>query len=75
MDFVRLHPSDCEAVVHVILRYAHINTSRQFGDGDTAFDPQSVDVTQRCHSVVEVTQLLAIHEHTEPTSLAANLEL
>lgn len=50
-------------------------TSGQFGDGDAAFDPHRVDVAQRRQSVREVKQLLAVHKHTEPTSLTVNLNL
>lgn len=49
--------------------------SGQFGDGDAAFDPQRVDVAERRQPVVEVEQLLPVHEHTEPTLFTVNLNL
>lgn len=49
--------------------------SGQLGDCDTAFDPQGVNVAQRDHLVGEVTQLLSIHQHTEATPFAADLQL
>lgn len=47
----------------------------QFSDRDAAFDPHGVNVAERCQPVLEVAELLAIHEHTETTLLAANLQL
>lgn len=47
----------------------------QFSDRDAAFDPHGVNVAERRQPVLEVAELLAIHEHTETTSLAANLQL
>lgn len=49
--------------------------SGQLGDGDAAFDPHGVDAAERRQPVLEVAELLAVHEHTETTALAANLQL
>lgn len=47
----------------------------QFSDRDAAFDPHGVNVAERRQPVLEVAELLAVHEHTETTPLAANLQL
>lgn len=47
----------------------------QFSDRDAAFDPHGVNVAERRQPVLEVAELLAVHEHTETTLLAANLQL
>lgn len=47
----------------------------QFSNRDAAFDPHGVNVAERSQPVLEVTELLAVHEHTETTPLAANLQL
>lgn len=49
--------------------------SGQFGDGDAAFDPHGVHAAERRQPVLEVAELLAVHEHTETAPLAANLQL
>lgn len=49
--------------------------SSQFSDGNAAFDPQRVDVTEWRHSVGEVKQLLPIHEHAKATLFTVNLQL
>lgn len=47
----------------------------QFSDRDAAFDPHGVNVAERCQPVLEVAELLSVHEHTETTPLASNLQL
>lgn len=47
----------------------------QFSDRDAAFDPHGVNVAERRQPVLEVAELLAVHEHTETTPLAVNLQL
>lgn len=52
-----------------------LTSSRQFGDGNAAFDPQRVDVSERHHSMVKVEQLLSVHQHPKTTVFTVNLHL
>lgn len=47
--------------------------SVQLGDGQTAADLDGVDGRQRRHAVVEVKELMAVHQHTEARVLTVDL--
>jgi len=57
------------------LRLPEVVTSGQLGDGDAASDPQRVDVAEHRQPVLEVEQLLAVHEHSEPAGFTVDLHL
>ncbi|TNN44531.1 hypothetical protein EYF80_045254 [Liparis tanakae] len=50
-------------------------TSGQLGDRDAASDPQRVDGAERRQPVLEVEQLLSVHDDAEPTGFTVDLHL
>ncbi len=50
-------------------------TSVELGDGQTAADLYGVDGRHRRHAMVEVKELMAVHEHAEARVLTMNLSL
>lgn len=50
-------------------------SSVQLGDGHTATDLYGVDGRNRCHTVIEVEELMTVHQHAKPRVLAVDLNL
>lgn len=52
-----------------------LDSSVELGDGQTAADLYGVDGRHRRHTMVEVKELMAVHEHAEARVLAMKLNL